>query len=359
MNITVFIGSITVVLLLIFAIFSFKSGKNSKLSNFYLGFFLFSNFVFLLSFIAPDLGRFLNLDLAIVHQLGNPYCFLFGPFLYLFTLAITNNQHKFSIYYYLHLFPFVVFSILSFYPDSLLTTNFYMIFNIHVFLYLFICVRAILAYQKNIKSYFSSIEKINFEWLLYIVGAFIIMWFIDFLAYYLLKLGIINSSILDWTNFLSILINLTFIVILFFKALQEPQFLLASKVNSNDKYLGSNLSQELKKEQLKKLQDFFEENQPYLEPGLTISEVSDSIDISVKNLSQIINELLQKNFYDYTNSFRIDFAKKKLTDSNNEHLTIQEVFYDSGFNSKSAFNAAFKKHTHLTPTEFRRQKGVC
>jgi len=68
-------------------------------------------------------------------------------------------------------------------------------------------------------------------------------------------------------------------------------------------------------------------------------------------LSQIINESKNINFYDYVNSYRISEAKDLL--SSNCDKTILEILYEVGFNSKSAFNTAFKKFTSVTPSKYK------
>ena len=76
----------------------------------------------------------------------------------------------------------------------------------------------------------------------------------------------------------------------------------------------------------------------------------------MRYLSQIINDSLQKNFFDFINFYRIEESKNYLSDSKYKKLNILEVLYEVGFNSKSTFNKVFKEHTGLTPTEYRQQK---
>ena len=81
--------------------------------------------------------------------------------------------------------------------------------------------------------------------------------------------------------------------------------------------------------------------------------MSIELELSSKVVSQIINEGYACNFFDFVNTFRIEAAKTLFANLKDEKLTIQEVMYDSGFNSKSSFNTAFKKFTNLTPTQFK------
>lgn len=77
------------------------------------------------------------------------------------------------------------------------------------------------------------------------------------------------------------------------------------------------------------------------------------MNIQSKFISQVINELYNQNFCEYINAIRIDEAKSILRDNNFAHKTILEVCYEVGFNSKSTFNAVFKKQTGRTPSKYR------
>ena len=76
--------------------------------------------------------------------------------------------------------------------------------------------------------------------------------------------------------------------------------------------------------------------------------------ISPYHISQVFNDCFNKNFYDFINLYRIEESKKLLRNPKNNEKTILEILYEAGFNSKSTFNALFKKHTGVTPTEYRK-----
>ena len=61
-----------------------------------------------------------------------------------------------------------------------------------------------------------------------------------------------------------------------------------------------------------------------------------------------------KLFFDFVNEYRIKKAMEMLSDTNKKDLTVLEILYKVGFNSKSSFNTAFKKHAGKTPTQFRK-----
>jgi AraC-like DNA-binding protein len=193
--------------------------------------------------------------------------------------------------------------------------------------------------------------------MLYVVGAFFIMWMIDLVAFILANMQMIGGSAEMYFTFFSILINFVFAVLIFYKALLHPEiFTGILKVETVPKYEQSKLSEEKKAEYLSRLERYFSQQKPFLNPSLTISDVASDLQISSKYISQIINESLHKNFYDFINSYRIEESKRLLLEDHDSGKTVLEVLYDSGFNSKSAFNVAFKKHTGITPTTYRNRQ---
>ncbi|UKN00897.1 helix-turn-helix domain-containing protein [Paracrocinitomix mangrovi] len=100
------------------------------------------------------------------------------------------------------------------------------------------------------------------------------------------------------------------------------------------------------------LNDYIEEHKPFLDPKINLKKLAKKLNVSPNNLSQVINTQNNKNFFDYINSLRIKHLLEMLNDRQNEKFTILSLAYEAGFNSKSTFNASFKKLTGLTPTEY-------
>ena len=96
----------------------------------------------------------------------------------------------------------------------------------------------------------------------------------------------------------------------------------------------------------------------YLETELTLQELADRVGAPAYQISQAINEGLNKNFYDLINAYRVDEAKQLLLNPTNSNFTILSVAFEAGFNSKTTFNTVFKKFTGLTPSDFRAQRKL-
>jgi AraC-like DNA-binding protein len=135
-----------------------------------------------------------------------------------------------------------------------------------------------------------------------------------------------------------------------YKGLKIPHVVLSLE---EDPYKSSALTTDDRTGMLKKLERVMLEEKPYLDPQITLSSLARLCNIPAHHLSQILNIDLKQNFYTYINLLRIEEAKKMLEDPGKRTITILEVLYDAGFNSKSVFNTAFKKHTGMTPTAYR------
>ena len=84
---------------------------------------------------------------------------------------------------------------------------------------------------------------------------------------------------------------------------------------------------------------------------LTLPKLAATLGIKTYQLSHFINNYIEMSFADFINTYRVEDAKKKILTS--QDVTILNIAYESGFNSKASFNRAFKKFTGLTPSDFR------
>lgn len=110
-------------------------------------------------------------------------------------------------------------------------------------------------------------------------------------------------------------------------------------------------------EQMKrKLKHIMHQEKAYLNPELTLNDLSVLAEVKLPDLSSFINTSLGKNFNDYVNDYRVDEFKKLVkSEATDPRATMMELAYESGFNSKASFNRIFKEHTGKTPTQYRRE----
>ncbi|MBN2423626.1 MAG: AraC family transcriptional regulator [Calditrichaceae bacterium] len=297
---------------------------------------------------------------------GAPFAFLFAPVLYLYVQSLIGEQFRLKKEQLLHTIPFLAFGLylaLVFYflpPEekinylklhgTRLVNTFTPLLNIQILIYAILGVYAVKSYRKRIKEYYSSIEKINYSWLRFILWGFICLWIVDISRFILHQWPPLSSQIIEMVFF--ILFSF-FSSLILFKALTQPQiFMPQREVQAKKKNLSDSVSQQYQEQ----LFTYMEKYKPYLDPDLTLFDLSEKTTIPVRSLSEIINSAFNQNFYDYVNSYRIKESQRLLAESAEEKKTVLEILYEVGFNTKSSFNQAFKKHTGRTPTQYKKQQ---
>ncbi len=120
----------------------------------------------------------------------------------------------------------------------------------------------------------------------------------------------------------------------------------------NKKYEKSALNKAMKDNLYEKIIDAFETQKLFLDNLFSLKTLSKSVSASPNYVSQVINEKFELNIYELTAKYRIEEAKALLTDKEKKR-TIEDIAHSVGYNSKSAFNKAFKDRTGKTPSEYR------
>jgi ligand-binding sensor domain-containing protein/AraC-like DNA-binding protein len=121
------------------------------------------------------------------------------------------------------------------------------------------------------------------------------------------------------------------------------------------KYRQPILDADRAKAYLKKLDDLLEVDKVYLDENLSLQILAQKMSIAPYRLSRLINERLGQSFPDLVNSYRVGAAQKMLADPRYRDKTILDIGLEVGFNNKVVFNKAFKKYTHLTPSQYRKR----
>ena len=123
------------------------------------------------------------------------------------------------------------------------------------------------------------------------------------------------------------------------------------------RYRGSPLDDGRAAEYGARLDKAMEAERAFLDPEMTLGRLAATTGIPAKQLSQLVNERYGLNFNDFINRRRIEEAKRLLLDPASRGYKLLRIAFESGFNSKSVFNAAFRKHAGASPSEFRRLLG--
>ncbi|WP_316801754.1 helix-turn-helix transcriptional regulator [Pedobacter nototheniae] len=210
-----------------------------------------------------------------------------------------------------------------------------------------------------LENYASNISLSNYKWLVQLATIIITLTLIT-LAKDILKVTK-HTEIANTLTIIMLIGGLGFIFWIVLNALYFPDLfrgidtklqpvetLIARIKNTDAIYL--NAGQE---EKIKTLKAYMDQEEPYLEPSLTVQGLANQMKIPVRDLSILINHHLNQHFFDFVNEYRINKSMKLLKDPAKIKFTILEILYEVGFNSKSSFNTAFKKYTGYTPTEYR------
>ncbi|MBN1397068.1 MAG: AraC family transcriptional regulator [Bacteroidetes bacterium] len=224
--------------------------------------------------------------------------------------------------------------------------------HVQIASYLFASGCLLINYRKRLKDIYSSIEKIDLSWCNLLLAGIAAMWIIDILNWILFSFQVITVDERKYFLVSSLLINLSFTLAVVYMGLIRTEGF--SGISMPVRYAGYLMKPEECEAIIKKLNELMKREKPHLLPSLTIEELSKRINVPVKKISQAINTYFNKNFFEYINSYRIETVKERMLDTDYKNHKLLSLAFDSGFNSKSVFNAAFKKHTGLTPKEFKR-----
>ncbi|MBB6498617.1 helix-turn-helix domain-containing protein [Pedobacter cryoconitis] len=364
---------ITIFISLFLSLFLVTVKTEHKLSNRIFAFFL----VLTAIDIFGNLGYLFEIPLN-VRVFMSSFFFLQLPTFYLYVLSVSYSDFKLKPRHLIHIIPFLIANLVllpRFYTVSLASKISFLkkgssmleIQLNHIFIHIQIVLYIIAAFmilRKAKRIYLenyagASIESLN--WLFQFTLALSFFYFIALLKNIFKFTEYPNIS--EWLKIGLFLFELIIIFWYLYKALNNPNLfrIIDSKLTliENIVFEEENSEQSAVNEkefdgELLKLKKYMIEERPFLNPSLTIQDISNEIEIPVRDLSVLINHKLEQHFYDFVNTYRIENAMDILKDATKSKVTILEILYEVGFNSKSSFNTAFKKQTGKTPTSYRK-----
>jgi len=218
-------------------------------------------------------------------------------------------------------------------------------------------------HRQNIVALFSFDEKINLKWVSYVVYSYLVL----FVLASFLIFGAIQFQLFSIENafaLVGITLSLMLIAFGFYGFRQTAIFSnidlqtissidLENDISEKAAYSKSGLTPERIKNLANRLTENMETEKPFLDEDLNLSLLAEQSEISQPHLSQVINQHFQMNFYDFVNRYRVEEAKKKLSSSDFDHLSVLGIAFECGFKSKSSFNRYFKKYTGASPSAFK------
>ncbi len=315
----------------------------------------------------------------------------FGPYLYLYTTYLVERKARFEYKDLLHFLPFLLTTVayFAFFKEVVDFTDVNYFQNdtylwVKV-LYGFIFFTSIVAYtvftyvklwrfRKGISSNFSYwTRQLRLLWLNFIPGLFVLLFLLYFVT------GAINAfsfkKVFELTQLSHIGLTVIAFAISYFGLKQvslfrplyirredrapeedvQPQ--VAEDDDEPEKKAKARFTDEQAQELIAKLTRHMEEEKPYLNPELTLYDLSSQLNLSKNELTDLLNNHLGKNFFAFVNEFRLKAVIRRFENPDYGHYTIIAIAYDCGFNSKSTFNSIFKQYTGLTPSDYKKAKS--
>ena len=287
--------------------------------------------------------------------------FLVGPLLYFYVQSLLDTKFTLRRRDWIHFLPLPIALICSYvvfqYYDPFLIWKFRgrIFFSGSVLVqniaYLVPSIRILRFYGLTPKSFLSYIDDSRLAWVRFFIGGYILLWIIQlqvFLAWDALENPV-------WCPYARSLYFLTTFLLfngMVYLALKKPELF-----QQGQKYQYSILKKPDKEQYQERLTSLMAGERLYLNPSLSLTEISQKLEIAPRYVSQIINELFHQNFHDFVNRYRVEESKRLLAQQH-QSLNLLGIALESGFNSKSAFNAAFKKHTTMTPKDYKKSNPL-
>lgn len=256
---------------------------------------------------------------------------LFGPLLWIYLSIVQKKELR---WVWLHFIPFIltIVAIVLSYGSSTFNSvllSVTILQNVHLVAYAIAII--VLAKEPSLKI------------LAYTFAGYVAC----FIGYY----------IMAWTGILQLkydyMVSLgmsVFIYYLGYRGLKSSQVLPEENV---EKYSNSTLTHDALIYIVNKLDQVMEKDKLFVNGDLKLQDLANTLDVSVHSLSQAINSGKNQKFNDYLNELRVQEAQRLMTIESYKNLKLIAIALDSGFNNKTSFLNAFKKHTGHSPSEYR------
>ncbi|OCA79196.1 hypothetical protein BBH99_19750 [Chryseobacterium contaminans] len=336
------IGKIIFFLFLLLSFFLITVKAERKLPNYLFAAFLLVSVIDLSGFfLSPPENN-------IIQGLKVSSILLQMPLYYLYVNAACYYNFVLQRKHLLHAVPFLFFfSLFSIFGISKQTDQWFDIVSIvQYYCYILAVFWVLGTFRKVYRENYSNNHHLTYKWLFQTTVIFLIG------NFFVLLRGFVkddNSILMGLYTFSSLFV--LFVISWFvLNALYRPN--LFSGIDKDLEPIQSESEIRNEPEKLKPLLDFMKTEKPYLDDKLTLQKLAEQMNMPEKQLSLLINQHIGKHFFDFINEFRINDAKVLLREQ--PQLTVLEILYEVGFNSKSSFYTAFKKETHQTPTDYRK-----
>lgn len=304
---------------------------------------------------------------------------LHGPFLYLYIRALVSDKSHISGSDLVHLIPFFLFNLFlvisSFNPVTaerlniekispgdnppVLFSFFLIITAFSGTAYFIMTLRLFKKLDINIFNNFSNPSGIDLYLIRRLVLIFGVVWtFLIMITIIHHVFGMFSMAFCTDGLFLSLSV---FVILIGYFGLKQRLIFKSETIitgeetkKTSSRYSGSRLTDDEAKRHAEKLKEHMETAKPFLNPDLSLPQLSAELNISSHYLSQVINEQFNLNFFDFVNRYRVEKFKEMINEPGFSNYSLLGIAFECGFNSKSAFNRIFKQATGLTPSQYKK-----
>ncbi len=326
--------------------------------------------------------------------LDYPLALLYGPLIYLYVKVLGGHESFFQRRYWWHFAPFVLLTLFLmpfFLQDG--TTKLALLGGqetsfwtrplgviahakiVHAFLYLVMTVATIRRFMRGASASHSPSEKFTLAWIRNLTFGILVLMVVSILMY-ILSLNESTSVIgmdpaVEYDDYTLLCLAL-FVYAIAFLGLRRPQVfdrvhdssaelptIAPKSVDEQSldgpRYARSGLDTDAALRYKVELEKLMKSEHLYRRRDLSLQDLAAALAISQHHLTEVINTQFGMSFYDFVNGYRVEEVKRRLADPAYGHMTLLAIGLDAGFNSKSAFNSVFKKHTGMTPSQYRQR----
>lgn len=303
------------------------------------------------------------------------FLFLHGPALWFYIKSLSDPEFRFKPMYLLHFIPFIFFSVFQYYnfinltvPEKIvfLENDFFkelvsykitvLAIGVSTLGYNTWALNLISRRRDKLMQQYSKIEDIDLGWLNVLTIAALISYSVN-VALFTLDL-IFHFATYKYLMFLTNIFATVYVLFLGYFGIRQGNIFINS-VGVTRESGGKPDSNEIPSSAITADDAFIrilirnmEEKQPYLDPEITISRLSELLNVKIEFLSEVLNTRLNQNFFDFINKYRIEEFKIQSILKANSHLSIMGIAYNCGFNSKASFYRAFRKFEGTSPSEY-------
>ena len=358
--------------------FFIQSGRKGVKPNLYQGVLLLCLSMTMFEELLNNTGYIVQV--LPISNFAEPFNFIFGPLIFLYVRSLLHPDSARKNWPHLLAFAFWVLYMLPYFIQSNeLKYNSYLDVKHPDWEFLDVVVRFD-DDPLGLRGYINHLTGIHFTG--YVIAALLLVWkkmkeqkesffdlkdtrlklsrnvgihFLIIIAIFIVVKFSFPGDMGDYfiSSYLSFMIFTTSIMVIRNSAFfGQPQFFLQFP---GSKYQKSSLSEEEKRVIHAKILKEMEEKRYFTGNLASLSDLAHTIKESSHHVSQVINEVMGKGFFEMLAWYRVEEAKRLILEDPETKLTVEDIAEQVGYNSKSSFNTAFKKHSGLTPSQFRQK----